>query len=205
MNRLDLFPTEVFWWDWESEVDHLVEASKKYVSTDIPVDQSNSDLHTKPEYRELFTWITKCANEIKEYYQFHCESFKITTAWVNRVTSKQDIHFHRHPMSAYSGVFYLTGGSPLCFRQPNPLQVHKSTIPISDINKDMYMVEPIKGRLIMFLNTANAYHDVTLMKNSTTKRHFIYGGFSLSSDLFSLARLNSSSQSPTNFVLYRQQ
>ena len=150
MNRLDLFPTEVFWWDWESEVDHLVEASKKYVSTDIPVDQSNSDLHTKPEYRELFTWITKCANEIKEYYQFHCESFKITTAWVNRVTSKQDIHFHRHPMSAYSGVFYLTGGSPLCFRQPNPLQVHKSTIPISDINKDMYMVEPIKGRLIMF-------------------------------------------------------
>ena len=37
MNRLDLFPTEVFWWDWESEVDHLVEASKKYVSTDIPV------------------------------------------------------------------------------------------------------------------------------------------------------------------------
>ena len=53
-------------------------------------------------------------------------------------------------MSAYSGVFYLTGGSPLCFRQPNPLQVHKSTIPISDINRDMYMVEPIKGRLIMF-------------------------------------------------------
>ena len=69
MNRLELFPTEVFWWDWDSEVDHLIEASKKYVSVDEVTDQSNSDLHTKPEYRALFTWITRCANARRNEYR----------------------------------------------------------------------------------------------------------------------------------------
>ena len=62
MNRLDLFPTEVFWWDWDGDVENLIETSKKYVSTNTVADQSNSDLHTKPEYKELFSWIIKCSN-----------------------------------------------------------------------------------------------------------------------------------------------
>lgn len=64
---------------------------------------------------------------------------------------------------------------------------------------------PKKGKLIMFLNTSNAYHDVSLMKNSKNERHFIYGAYTLTHDLFSLARINSKSKSLTNFLLYREQ
>jgi len=61
----------------------------------------------------------------------------------------------------------------------------------SDNNKDfvprpkyddcilMETIKPKTGRLVIFSNTDNSYHAVSQMKGSDTRRHFLYGGFSL--------------------------
>lgn len=63
-------------------------------------------------------------------------------------------------------------------------------------------LKPKAGRLVIFLNTANAYHSVDTMQNSDRPRHFIYGGYTLLSSLGSIARRYSSSAMPTEFNIY---
>ena len=78
----------------------------------------------------------------------------------------------------------------------DPLPQKKSVSKISEI-------KPMAGRMVIFLNTSNAYHAVSHMQKSKFGRHFIYGGFTLSSSLFSLAKVGSSKSLATDYHIYQ--
>lgn len=98
---------------------------------------------------------------------------------------------------------YVEGGS---------LKIHSSKIDkekyaprIESENADVVNAfKPKAGRLIMFLNTANSYHSVEKMSNSEFGRHFLYGAYTLTSGLDSLAMKRSSAKLPTEYNLYRE-
>ena len=66
-----------------------------------------------------------------------------------------------------------------------------------------HLIEPKAGRMIMFFNVADAYHSVERLKNTKLGNHFIYGGFTLSSNLGALAKKGSNEAMNTEFNLYR--
>ena len=66
-----------------------------------------------------------------------------------------------------------------------------------------HLIEPKAGRLIIFLNTAYAYHSVEKLKNTKIGNHFIYGGYTLPSNFGSIARKLTTKNMPTEFNLYR--
>ena len=152
MNTLQLFPTEIFWWDWDGDVNQLLEHTKKQnIVKDLQVvDQSEPDVHKREGYESLFFFIKNCLVEIKDHYQLHCDGLDITTSWINRYRPYSHIHFHKHPMSAFSGVFFLTQGSPLALREPNYFKMYPSTIPIASTDKEIFELEPIPGRVVIF-------------------------------------------------------
>ena len=51
-----------------------------------------------------------------------------------------------------------------------------------------YKIKPRTGRLVMFLNQYNSYHAVSSMRNHSSGRHFIYGGFTYPSSIFNTKR-----------------
>ena len=64
-------------------------------------------------------------------------------------------------------------------------------------------IKPSPGKLVMFLNTSNAYHAVSRMSHSEFGRHFIYGGFTMESSIGSLALIESKGKSPTEYHTYK--
>lgn len=64
-------------------------------------------------------------------------------------------------------------------------------------------IKPVAGKLVIFLNTANAYHAVSKMSHSSFGRHFIYGGFTMNSSFGSLALKGSKGKSPTEYYIYK--
>ncbi len=95
------------------------------------------------------------------------------------------------------------GGKLCLYKSINEKTIYDPIPKISSVEK-FEQITPSSGKLIMFLNTSNAYHAASLMTNSQTERHFIYGGFTLSSDLFSLANIRSNGSAPTAYSVYRQ-
>lgn len=65
-----------------------------------------------------------------------------------------------------------------------------------------YKVKPRRGRLILFLNQHNSYHAVSKMNDSSTGRHFIYGGFTVPSSILISKRNSKSDSSKTELNLY---
>lgn len=74
--------------------------------------------------------------------------------------------------------------------------------PESSICELQCIVQPRAGRLVVFANQYNSYHAVSEMKDSTTGRHFIYGGFTLPDLLLVDSKRFRNSKMPTEMHLY---
>lgn len=152
MNKLELFPTEIFWWDWNGDKQEL---SNNIISSHIDnnnqfVEQSDPNLHKQPKYKNLFLFIENCLDQVKNYYDLQCDGLKITTAWANKYKPFTYNAFHRHPMSAFSGVYFITGGAPFTVKDPIVFRSYQSTIPVSKKDEIFFELEPIPGRVIIF-------------------------------------------------------
>ena len=98
---------------------------------------------------------------------------------------------------------YVEGGSLKI--QSSKIDKKKYAPRIENENADVVNeFKPKAGRLIMFLNTANSYHSVEKMSDSEFGRHFLYGAYTLTSGLDSLAMKKSSGKLPTEYNLYRE-
>lgn len=65
-------------------------------------------LERNEELKDLFIFFEYCLNEIKDDLYMECDKLKITQAWANKSTENQNHHWHNHPNSFLSAVFYLT-------------------------------------------------------------------------------------------------
>ena len=130
MNTLELFPLEVYTFDYDGDTDDLLEraimSTRKLGGTfnDTRIDVSQSSPDALKLFPEIEKFIYDSLSEIKDRVKLQCEGLKITTSWVNRYRESAILPWHRHPMSAYSGAFFLNDRGGLTkFRFADGLQV----------------------------------------------------------------------------------
>lgn len=197
----NLFPTTIF----ETHLKHfssdymsVIEKCKSDLNTkeewkdNIVIKQTHDNyLHKKPEYQVLVDFFHTSLNQIKNRYDYDTESFEINLMWANK-THKEGYHnSHYHPNSYFSGVFYLSSGSPTCFKDPNILRVSSALIVRSkEISEVSYQGRP--GSLLIFPSWL--YHGTSA--NDTDERMSISfnslpsGKTNYSSDKFLFSSLN---------------
>lgn len=147
MNIQPIFPVEIFSWKWDGDMEDILYKAKKLKQFGPSV----PDLQNNEEFEELFKFFHKCLGEIKDFYDLQCDELRIVTAWMNKYVTNTGQDYHQHPMSAFSGCFYLTDGTPTSFKDPITVRQYESIIPISRKNADRYKDLPAaKGNLIIF-------------------------------------------------------
>lgn len=58
--------------------------------------------------KNLLNWFDSCLEELRKKVYPNVEKLVITSCWANKTNKTQQHHFHNHPNSFVSGVFYLT-------------------------------------------------------------------------------------------------
>jgi uncharacterized protein (TIGR02466 family) len=155
MQRLELFPTSFFTFK-NSNIDNaeLIKKLQKYSDRMKRgnILSSLHLLHDKAEFSELFNWINSCLEEVRIVEKYDCEKFEITNSWFNiaLANSNMAINYHRHSMSFFSGVYYLTEGAPTFFEDP---VLHRTQAQIEVLRFEYSPTEkifPEPGKLIIF-------------------------------------------------------
>ena len=60
-------------------------------------------------------FIEDCVKEYTDKIFVTDQELNVTQSWVNRTEIGQEHHYHDHPNSILSGVFFLKSGSPIKF------------------------------------------------------------------------------------------
>lgn len=142
MEVLKLFPLEVFSWNYNENL----------IDIKSPEFQSNIDILDLEIFSDLKKFILTCSQEIIKYYGFDCDRFEITRSWLNSYEVGDGIQFHTHPMSAFSGVVFLSNSpsDPLIFKDPLIVRTNQSTIPIGSTDSCYYSIASIQNRILIF-------------------------------------------------------
>ena len=149
MNTLELFPTHVYAWDWNGDTGIILEQVKDIFKDEEPKDVMQSHPNILGEIDVLSNFINECLGEIKSQCQLQCEGLKVTTSWINKYQSSAKLQWHRHPMSAFSGVIFLNDCGILSLEDPVDFRNYESTIPFSNTQK-VFDLQSIPGRVIIF-------------------------------------------------------
>ena len=158
MEKVKLFPTDVFVFrnnTFDNKV--MIEHCEKYADhiNDSEVISSMRNLHDKQELKPLFDWFDSCLDEIRVSCQYDCDRFAITSSWFNRALprSGMKLNVHRHSMSFFSAVYYLTDGSPTVFEDPviHRTQAQLEVLRVHDQESSPHQtIDAEAGKLIIF-------------------------------------------------------
>ena len=131
INKLPLFPVQVYWKDWTGDLDGIAKLIKDDEKNNpgpnnaagMKITQARSGsnaihLSEEPLYKELFGFIQGCLDDIWRQEKFQCDGFKICSSWSNIYYPNTSLNYHQHPMSAFSGAFFVKGEAPLTFMDP---------------------------------------------------------------------------------------
>lgn len=155
MEILNLFPVEVFVFK-NSNIDNnsLITNLEKFADQ---IKQSSNisyirNIHDKEETKELFDWIKDCLEDIRLSHQYDCDRFEITSSWFNRALpySGMSQNYHRHSLSFFSAIYYLTEGSHTVFEDP---VIHRTQAQLEVLRKNFNPYEyisPEPGKLVIF-------------------------------------------------------
>lgn len=124
MEVLNLFPTELF--VFKNLIINNAELISKLEKLDnIQIKQSTTlsllvDLRKNSDFNLLFQWFESCLEEVRTHMKYDCEKIEITNSWCNVALPTYEMfqNYHKHSMSFYSAVYYLTTGSPTIFEDP---------------------------------------------------------------------------------------
>jgi uncharacterized protein (TIGR02466 family) len=155
MEVLNLFPTEVFVFkNLTIDNSNLIINLEKFADQ---VKQSSNisyirNIHDKQETKELFDWCKNCLEEIRLKNRYDCDQFEITSSWFNRALPNSGMcqNYHRHSLSFFSAVYYLTDGSPTVFEDP---VIHRTQAQLEVLRKDFNpyeYIQPEPGKLVVF-------------------------------------------------------
>lgn len=155
MQRLELFPTSFFVFK-NPEIDNndLIKKLQKYTDRvkSGNIISSLHSLHDKQEFVDLFQWFNSCLEQVRLEEKYDCDKFEITNSWFNiaPANSSMAINYHRHSMSFFSAVYYLTEGAPTFFEDP---VMHRTQAQIEVLRFEYSPLEkifPEPGKLVIF-------------------------------------------------------
>lgn len=156
METLKLFPTELFVFQ-NPNIDNegLIEKLKRLDNIEIKRNTNVSllvNLKNNPDFKHLFDWFSKCLEEIRVTQKYDCDKIEITNSWVNVAMGGYDMHlnYHKHSMSLFSAVYYMTYGSPTLFEDPVQGRTNAQLEVLQHDFLPWYNVDPVPGKLIIF-------------------------------------------------------
>lgn len=155
MKTHELFPIKFFEFR-NNEIDN--EALKVRLESYVDILKKTNcisalrDLHTGNELKDIFSWFDQCLEEIRTTEKYDCDKFSITSSWFNRYMPNANmfLQHHRHSMSFFSGVYYLTPGSPTVFEDPVFQRSHPQLEVLQFNFKPETVFYPEPGKLIIF-------------------------------------------------------
>ena len=155
MKILNLFPVEFF--EFENKKINPIEIKDRLDKINCETLNSSvisylEPLHKNKDFQDLFLWFNQCLEEIKTQYQYDCDAFEITSSWFNKSLAGQGMYqnYHKHTMSFFSAVYYLSNGSPTVFEDP---VFQRSNAQLEVLRKNYRPIEIIEatpGKLIIF-------------------------------------------------------
>lgn len=109
-------------------------------------------LHRDQKLADLFNWFHACLEQIRVTQKYDCDKFSISSSWYNQSLKNQGMHqtFHKHTNSFFSGIYYLSEGSPTVFEDP---VTQRSMTQLEVLRKDYSPFErtmAVPGSLIIF-------------------------------------------------------
>jgi uncharacterized protein (TIGR02466 family) len=122
--KLHFFPVESYEFHADkSLLDDTLSRVKdlEYKSFNEPAGvMTTGNIHDLEEFAPLMSWFQECVDTIHFDNGLNCDRLVVNKAWSNRSLAQTGHRHdaHRHPMSYYSGIFYLTQGAPTIFLDP---------------------------------------------------------------------------------------
>lgn len=109
-------------------------------------------VHKSAEFVELFDWIDLCLEEIRTNLHYKCDKFQIVNSWFNKSVAGSGMHqnYHKHTMSFFSGIYYLTDGAPTVFEDPVYQRVNAQIEVLREHYVPWQTFSAEKGKLIIF-------------------------------------------------------
>ena len=157
------FPTLVYGKDVQLNNNQLAQDIVNWSNQDKGVSKTNvkgwhstTDMHTKSEYSQLVTELTRMQKEIYDNEHIDRQP-KLGNMWAN-INPPGGMNMpHLHPNCLFSGVYYVKSNPKsgrLKIMDPRPgAQLYMPTRKPGDAGRDMWKdanIEPIEGRIIMF-------------------------------------------------------
>ena len=175
---LDLgFPLYEFKYPDLEKVNKVLEhvEEMEYDKNDINV------ISVNPYYdKEMFTWFNRCLAIIRDKYYSETVDLTIVDSWANKTKLNQQHHFHHHPNSIVSGIFYLTDceSSKTIFTHPNPWFKQCLFLRFAKLTADRNLkltIKPEKGKLILFPSTL--FHETEILKENIIRYSISFNTF----------------------------
>lgn len=157
MDSHEFFPVKFYSFDNKDLVaptlETLMELERGLFNIPNMVETTKGDLHERKEFTELHQWFEKCLAEIKEEEQLQFQGdFKVCLSWgnVSGPDSGGCHQAHRHPFAYFSGIYYLTEGSPTVFQDPLTARTMNQMEIISGTYENAVAIEPTPGQLLIW-------------------------------------------------------
>jgi uncharacterized protein (TIGR02466 family) len=172
LNSIAAFPTLISTFKFSGDR-HVV----KKVISEIDYHRNNKNtisqknLLERIELEELIIFFKDAVKIYLKQMGYLLENFQITQCWANKATFGESHHFHSHPNSFLSGVFYLQQGGGDIYFGLNQHQAFKPLIFTQNpFNSEAVAITPEDGLLVLF--PSKTYHS-TAGNASLTNRYSI--------------------------------
>jgi len=153
MKTREIFPTTIFEFHNKNlDIDKICALLDQEPWAEHSALSSKENIHVKPEYKGVFDWIDDCLQQVKTYQKYDCDKLSVSSSWANKNIAGEGMHHqpHRHSMSFYSGILYLTEGSPTVLEDCVTPRVQAQIEVLRDDYKPFEYIEPIPGKLVVF-------------------------------------------------------
>ena len=134
-----------------------------YIWGGIKQDARGQDMHTLPQFKDLFDWINQCLEEVRQDVAPHAEKMTLVSSWANKNDPGDYFFDHTHPNCFLSSNYYASGHSEdkTVWLYPNPYYSATNMSPFGDYTDFKYHLtheEPTEpGKFIVFPPTIRHY------------------------------------------------
>ena len=129
----------------------------QYETTNGSIDNSqsvDSFVLNKDIFSNFNEFIEDCVKEYTDKIFVTDQELNVTQSWANRTKIGQEHHYHDHPNSILSGVFFLKSGSPIKFLNNRyhsfQLEHKKNVNSYNQYNQNVYEFSSEPRILILF-------------------------------------------------------